>query len=184
LFGGMRSEEIPAAFGLGCAHYATGTYGISSSTASQTCALRINPQKKIAVAVGINVCQPFYRDFLINKLMNALLPEDATTRADENAADTFSLEELEGTFQGALHNSLDASIENGQLLLRLGHNPSMSSSARNQPIIFVKNNDGHIVPKNDMQFLTTGFFREPRSGSPCLMIGSSAFKKIQPNDTK
>jgi hypothetical protein len=43
----------------------------------------------------------------------------------------------------------------------------------------VRDHDGRIVMKSDAQHLGVGFFLEPSTGVPCLMLGMNAFKKAQ-----
>jgi CubicO group peptidase (beta-lactamase class C family) len=178
LYGGACREEMPVAFGMGMATFPTGLYGASSTTPSQTCALRVHPQKQISIAVGINACQPFMRDYLLGKLMNSLLPQDLISVSSRNWADAFSFADLTGLFQGGLNSTLKGTIEGEELWLRIGHNPSVSRSASKQPIVFIHDENGHVVPKADLQFLSMGFFREPETATPCLMIGGNTYRKI------
>jgi CubicO group peptidase (beta-lactamase class C family) len=177
LFGGRYAEDVPIAHGLGLARFANDTFGVKFTSPSETFALRIYPTKKIAVAVAINACQPAVRDFIVNKLINGLLSEDLCAVADRSNSGTFEAKELTGQFQGAINCSIVGSLENKDLVFRLGSNPSINYQAV-PPFIFSQNKDNDWIPQRDANFLSMGFFRDPANGTPCLMIGDSAYKKV------
>jgi CubicO group peptidase (beta-lactamase class C family) len=178
LFGGSRREDVPVASGMGWVRFTEHTYGISSSMPGEVCSIRVHPQRKIVVAVGINSHQPFTRDFLAKKLMNAFLPQDTLQPVATQVAEGFELAELAGAFHGRLQTSFQASLKDRQLTLRTGHNPATSLGTLAQPIVLAEDGAGRLVPKTDLQFLSLGFFRAPGSNTPCFMIGDSVYRKV------
>jgi CubicO group peptidase (beta-lactamase class C family) len=176
---GVRLEEPFYKFGLGCAQYPTGTYGVRSSSIDHSCALRFDMEKGIVIAVGINANAGYMRDLVLNKLVNALLPEDAAVQPNLGAPvpEVFELIDLAGEYQGAQHSTLLISIEGDQLVVKQGHNPAVSIDRDLVVMKFVRNDLGHVVPAADAKHFSAGFFRDPTSSQPCLFTGGSSFIK-------
>lgn len=171
-FGGMR-EEIALSHGLGLSRFLEGRFGLSSTMGGQSIAIRMDLDRRLVVAVGLACNQPAVRDLILNSVLAAI--DTATIRSDAH----IDLSELAGSYHGARHATFEATIEGNRLALRAGHSPFASPVARNQALILVKNEKNRMVPQSELG-LAIGFFREP-SGSVCLMVGNTVYKKTGAN---
>lgn len=177
--GGPNAEEIFVSFGLGCGQYANGTWGLSSLTRGQCCALRIDPQRRIVIAVAINSNQIDLRDRLIRQLFNALVPRhNVRLVACAPDAEAFDLAAFAGNYRGARHQVFEAIHENECLLVRPAENSATGPQGRSLAMAFVRDVTGRAVPREDMQDTAAGLFYDPLSQTPCMMLGLNALRRI------
>jgi CubicO group peptidase (beta-lactamase class C family) len=178
LFGGEQTEDVPLSFGLGAAEYAPGIYGWCSSSASQTCAVRIDLVRQVVVGVAINAAQPFTRDFLIKKLLNSLIPPaEAVARAANRPVEKFSAAELVGKYDGRMGSSFHLSSTGERIALNVELSRGLHKSVKDRPITLQRNGGGDFVPIDDLHSLSLGAFRTPTCRDACFMIGLNAFRR-------
>lgn len=177
-----NSEERFYRHGLGVARYPTGPHGTRSTTGGQVIAMRFDRERSLAVAIGINALAPHIRDFVLNKLYNALLPADPRPLADLGpaAGEDFSREEVVGEYEGAEHNLLRVVIEGSRILVRPGHNPAVPVDQSVNVAEFRQDGKGRVVPVPSGGPVEAGFFRAP-DGGVCLMAGVNAFRLRSPS---
>ena len=181
LFVGKVAEYPYFVFGLGCARFPNGSYGVRSNSCGQCCALRFDKENKLVIAVGINTNAANIRDLIIDKLFNAMLFADAPAIPELYPSPQTKLEmnELVGTYLGHENCNINISLENGQLALRIGHNPGITHDTKAILITWVKDNHGCIEPSHTAVPIPIGFFRNGISKRIGLMVGGNAFKKCE-----
>ena len=185
-FAGKNAEQPYFMFGLGCARFPNGNYGIRSNFSGQCCALHFDRESKMVIAVGINANAPYIRDLIIEKLWNAMFSEDAPIIPEFNPSPliNFEAEELIGTYHGSEHHSLDIILEDAHLVLRIGHNPAITHNTKVNLLTLAKDKHGHIAPARYSYPIPIGFFRDNISKIICLMVGDNAYKKIDKTSIK
>jgi CubicO group peptidase (beta-lactamase class C family) len=180
LYGGSKAEEMFINFGLGFGQYANGTWGLSSLTRGQCCALRIDPRQRLVVAVAFNSNQADLRDKLMTQLLNALSPRRDIARLAESssAGGWFDFAEFAGKYRGAREQMFDAIHENESLLVRPAAESALGPEGRALMMAFVRNAAGRAVPREDTGDVAGGLFHEPTSRTPCIMLGANALRKF------
>ncbi|MBN2613924.1 MAG: beta-lactamase family protein [Bacteroidales bacterium] len=169
-YGNSIHEEVPRAFGVGCAFYRGWLLGINGSARSQTCGLRFDPRSKIALAIGLNVWNPIIRDSIIYHIFSALRGQLIPPLPEEPFG--FPLSDLDGSYIGPLDRQV--------IVKSVGDKIRCSLQTRNLPtmdIIMHKDDKGILRVQSDTQHLSIGFFHEPESGIDGLMLGPNAFRK-------
>ena len=66
------SEPAMRGFNLGCMYFNDGTWGAAAISAGQCSAVRLNPERKTVIAVGVNSENIGLRDTCIRMLLDAL----------------------------------------------------------------------------------------------------------------
>ena len=169
-YGSERHEQIPGSFGAGCAFYRGWLLGHNGSARGQTCGLRFDPHSNIALAIGINAWQPFFRDSLINGIFGLLRGQPIPPFPAEPFES--SLNDLAGTYIGPQDCMVVVTCEGEQLTCTL--NDRGSSVMR---ILMRRDEKGILRAFSDTQHYSLGFVREPESGADALMLGMLAFRK-------
>jgi CubicO group peptidase (beta-lactamase class C family) len=176
VFRGQDSEEPFSSFGLGCGQYPTGIHGFkSSSTSGQSIAVYFDIIRGIVIGVGVNADSNHIRDYVGKKLYNSMLPEDAQT--SEKPIPPYDIADLTGIYEGAQFHTIQANTEEGQLRLRFGHNPAYSHDTVKAFFSVTQDDEGHLVPAAPLIDLSVGFFPDPDSSLPCLLVGGMSYKK-------
>ncbi len=180
-------HETPVSFGLGCAAYADGSFGHpgSSSSSDQCCAIRFNPARGVAVAVGMDARATRVRDGLVTTILRLLLDDHAGPDAplvptcsdcEPGAPWSFGPGELEGSYIGA-RDDLQITVSetpDGVLLTMI--NP-VTAVRRLFPFKWDDLRCPLPAGSADAAHLPLSFFRDPGSGTPCVMYGWRAFKR-------
>lgn len=171
--GGRTSEQLPVAFGFGCAEYSGNLFGHNGSARGQTCGLRFDPDRGLALVVGLNSWQPYLRDRLLNSI-SRLVPGSQPERPRAAEPIGVDLRELAGTYSGSVQGSqVIVSNCGNELACDLGN----TAGERMLRIVMVQDEEGRLVMKSDAQHLSVGFFLEKTAATPCLMLGLNAFRK-------
>lgn len=169
-YGSARHEQIPGAFGVGCGLYRGWLLGHNGSARGQTCGLRFDPRINIALVIGINAWQPFFRDSIIDHIFSMVRGEPIPPFPKEPLQS--ALNELVGTYIGP--NGFDIIVSNkGEQITCTLRNLNSPPHA----IILKKDENGVLRACSDTQHYSIGFFHEPDSGVAALMLGMSAFRK-------
>lgn len=169
--GSERPEQMPAAFGVGCAAYRGWLLGHNGSARGQTCGLRFDPRLNVALAVGINSWQPFLRDRIINHVFSALRGQSLPIAQPEPLP--FEPAQLVGDYIGPQGVSLRVSRQGDDIVCHL------VNTAATQPleVAMTVNQQGHLMIKSDMQHHSIGFFKNPDNDLPCAMWGLLSLSK-------
>lgn len=173
---GARPEELPISFGRGYARYRNGSVGLSSSSLIQSCGLYVFPEAEIALAVGLNTPQPYLRDLISKKLLGALL--DPAVECASSELMQPRPESLQGQYQGALYATIRVHWDGQFLTLHPGPNPAAPVNIQETRIVLASDDRGQISPTTDLGPVSLGFFKDPTTGEPALMVAGSSFKKV------
>jgi hypothetical protein len=167
--GGALQEQMPIAFGMGCAQYGTSVFGHNGSARGQTCALRFDSSSGTVLAVGLGCWRPHARDFLCARLLAALsAPSDGAT---ESADTEWSFTELDGRYLGAHGIWVNVTTHDRERALEIV-NSSNTSPTR---VLLTRRQDGSVDVQSPASHLTVGFFSEKRNGRHALMVGLNAY---------
>ena len=169
-YGSARHEQVPGSFGAGCAFYRGWLLGHNGSARGQTCGLRFDPYNNIALTIGINAWQPFFRDSIINGIFGMLRGKTIPPNPEEPMES--SMENWAGTYVGPKDYYIVVTCEDDQLTCIL-HDRETS------PIqILMRKDDKNLLRVcSDSQHYSLGFFKEPDSEADALMLGMNAFRK-------
>ena len=169
-YGSSRHEQLPVAFGVGCAFYRGWLLGHNGSARGQTCGLRFDPRSKIALVIGINTWIPFMRDSVINGIFGMLRGKEMS-KIPEVPFEK-SLNDLVGLYIGPQGCKIHVSCEGEQI------NCAMQiENSQTMNILMEKDDKGVLRVCSDTQHYSIGFFHEPESGVDGLMLGTIAFRK-------
>jgi CubicO group peptidase (beta-lactamase class C family) len=169
-YGSARQEQIPGAFGVGCAAYRGWLLGHNGSARGQACGLRFDHRNKIALVIGMNAWQPFLRDMIINHIFGVLRCQQIPPYPEEPFETP--LDELAGIYVGPLGSEIVVTNENGNIKCIL-NNPNGSTLS----ILMFKDDKGHLQVSSDTQHYSLGFFRDPDTKILGIMLGLTAFRK-------
>lgn len=169
--GGKLREQIPIAFGCGCAQYGGSVFGHNGSARGQTCALRFDLSSRRVIAVGLNCWRPHVRDMLCAKMTAAICGNEPDTA--NGAALNWSFGELAGRYVGALGTRVDVSESEAGLDICIRANSAQAVSR----ISLHRGHDSELGFVSDAPHLTVGFFKAPASSEPALMVGLNAFRR-------
>lgn len=171
--GSSRPEQLPAAFGLGCAAYRGWLLGHNGSARGQTVGLRFDPHNRIAVVVGMNAWQPFLRDMIVNHVFSVLRRQPIPLPANEPFH--FALADLPGRYDGYDGLTIDVSRSEDNAVTCSVPGPGTAP-----PLLLTLKLDerGALVMSGDAQHHSIGFFREEASGALGMMFGLVACRKL------
>jgi CubicO group peptidase (beta-lactamase class C family) len=168
--GSARHEQLPGAFGVGCAAYRGWLLGHNGSARGQTCGLRFDPRNKIALVIGMNAWQPFLRDSIINHIFGSLRGEPIPSSPEEPF--NLPLSDLVGTYIGSQDQEITVKKEGDQIACTL--NPSKEATLT---ISMKKDETGNLRVCSETMHYSLGFFCELDSGTLGIMLGLTAFRK-------
>ena len=169
-YGSARHEQIPGSFGAGCAFYRGWLLGHNGSARGQACGLRFDPHNNIALAIGINAWQPFFRDSIINGIFGMLRGKPIPPFPEEPFEP--SLSDLAGIYIGPQDCTVVVDCEGDQLTCTVHDRDSLTIR-----ILMRRDEKGILRVFSDTRHYSLGFFREPDSGAYALMLGMLAFRK-------
>lgn len=169
----------PAGFTCGCAKFANNFYGYFGIGRGLSCAIVFDPERQISMALGMNVAAGPLRTFVLDYLLSFIdgnpvmdlskgIPITPINKGFDEFLAPFSPKQLVGQYAGNTRELTTVSTLDGGLLLSLAHNTKMFLKADRQ---------GKLVIDTDTP-IPLAFFPEPASGTPCLMLGMTTYKKI------
>ncbi len=169
-YGSLKHEQLPVAFGVGCAFYRGWLLGHNGSARGQTCGLRFDPRSNIALVIAINTWIPFIRDSIINHIFGMLRGQPMPT-APEVPFET-SFDDLVGVYIGPHDQKIIVACEGEPVICtyQMKNMPPMD-------IVMQKDEKGVLRVCSDTQHYSIGFFQEPGTGFRGLMLGTLAFRK-------
>lgn len=174
-FGGNHREQLPQFFTLGCAGYTSDLLGHNGSARGQTCALRFDPKKKIAVAVGLNAWLPFLRDTLLDQIFHKLSSQPPKAQQGNGLHHPpMAWDDFSGRYRGTQDTEVTITREKQYLLCTLAN-----LSSKQQFVIRMRQDGrGNLRLASDAQHYSLGFFFDPDTQTPCLMLGMNAYRKL------
>ena len=175
---GVAWEDVPASFGLGCAQFAPGVYGASSTEAGQCSAVRVLPAHGIVLAVALNASVPHVRDAVVAGIVETLT---GIPRQSESARIDLDrrVEDLEGTYQAAESSFIQVSMAGDRVRIANVHDPWIPSEYATNSLVYLDAPEPHaLTVGEDFVGPTVGVLSDPSSGAPCFMIGLSTYKKV------
>jgi CubicO group peptidase (beta-lactamase class C family) len=176
MVGGPLAEMVPASFGFGASRWKDGFYGIGGATYGQCLGFRFDPSGGAAVAVAVNVMQPYLRDLIIGRICEALHGNaHATDPAHDRPEYDFALRDLAGFYRGSGKNALTATLENERLVCVV---ESGATGVKMRGELVMDSNRG-LVLSSPIPHMSLGFFRDSGRGSVAVMVGHNAYKKMK-----
>ena len=164
---GPTGEEMPVAFGCGFARYRSGQLGLSSVMDGHSCMVRVGVHDKFSMAIAVNSGQPVVRDRLASAMTRAV-------GVSLRQFPALELQDLVGFYQGTRDTGWRVELNHDTLVLR--RDPTRQGRRQVSPVQMRKNDRGQIIPIDNQLRTPMGFFREPVTGTPCLMVGTSSHK--------
>jgi len=170
--GGQQREQMPIAFGWGCAQYGESVFGHNGSARGQTCALRFDLSTQLVMAVGLSCWRAHVRDLLCAKVIAAFSP---TAPADQRGGVmSGSFADLVGRYLGASGTSVEVSASEADPGLDICLRGNSSQAVARMKLH--RECDGKWAVSSDTPHLTVGFFSPPDSSARALMVGLNAYR--------
>lgn len=178
MFVGAKTEQPFFVFSLGHARFPNGSYGMRSTSIGQCCAFRLDLARGMVIAVGVNAEAPYLRDFCINKLSDAMLPEDSPVLPEllPETETVLEPELVSGTYTGKKESVFNITYRDGNLTLSMENNPSIQSRNLFVNIEVEEVADGKIRVTNTPESISVGFFRDTERGCLHAMMNYHTYK--------
>jgi CubicO group peptidase (beta-lactamase class C family) len=171
---GLANEQMPQSCGFGCVEYAGGLFGHNGSARGQTCGLRFDPVQGLVLVVALNAWQPHVRDLILNSLARGLQPGGPGHRVRAPGEPT-RFSEVAGDYVGCVHGvDMSVTSKGGTLVCNIRNQHARTSSS----ITLSPDDAGRLSLGTEAQQPPVALFHEEATGSPCMMIGLNAFKRI------
>jgi CubicO group peptidase (beta-lactamase class C family) len=168
---GSGFHSLPNSAGLGCAQYRSNWYGKNGPLAGQSLAVRYHSSHRMAVAVATNLSAPRVCHTIVDELLHSL-GQPSIPPEPSIIGDPCTSHDLEGDYL--------SSSEGVARITSLGKDVvcefSVGSTSSLRLRMAMDDYNRWIVCAGSSQ-VPLGFFREPESGIPCLMVGPLAYKK-------
>jgi CubicO group peptidase (beta-lactamase class C family) len=169
--GGPLRELLPIAFGHGTGELRGGLRGNTGVSAGQCLGLRFDPHANAVVAVAVNAVAPHLRDIVLTAVCRDL-GANVDARVDAPLALDFAL--LEGTYLGPGAGVAVVRRDGAGLSCELGR----EHRSERLHIELGVDARGALVLRSPIPQLAIGFFREPESSVVGLMVGLSAYRRV------
>lgn len=170
--GNFSNGRSPVACGQGCLIYDNGLIGADGPMYGQLCSLRIDPQFDLAMAVGFTAHVPGMRDLIVDSLVGSLKP--SSEAAPQSHFCELTSGDLAGRYVGPVGFEPVVSVSGKDLLVEL-----VNTFTRDRTIVMISRDEsGEWVVQGDSGPLLLGFFQDPASGTPCLLINLGAYRKV------
>jgi len=169
---GTSREHAPQFFNTICAEYSSGWFGYAGSALGQTCALRFNLDTGTVCAVAMNSWLPIARDALLDQLCNVRTHADAGGPGGNSG---FALSDLAGDYVGGgnIIRSLNVAVSGRTLCCTLG-----ADGLQAAPLNIAIDENGNLLPDPASLVPGLGFFPDPATGAPCIMVGIASLKRV------
>lgn len=168
---GTSGEHLPTGFSLALATFRRELVGYDGSLGNQAIGFRIHLQREISVVVGVQSGGQLYRRRILSGILACLeLPPHAPHQVTHSE---FDLRDIHGVYVGNDDTLIEVVHEGGTVDIHV-----MQAGAVKLSMHGVPRGDGSLAFPRSLMIDEPFFFRDPASGSPCLMIGLCAFKKM------
>jgi CubicO group peptidase (beta-lactamase class C family) len=167
---GPLGELLPVAFALGTGELRDGSRGNTGLAAGQCVGLRFDARTGVCVAVALNAAAPHVRDFLLAALARELLG----ARTPPPSAPPVDLAALAGTYLGPGAGIVRARFEQGRLVCDIGR----EHRAETLRVELARSAAGALELRSPVPQLSLGFFTERETGARGLMLGLSAYRRV------
>jgi CubicO group peptidase (beta-lactamase class C family) len=171
-------QQMPASYGYGFARYTNGFLGHPGSALGQCCALCFDPERHTAIAVGLNARALHVRDGIVDSVLRLLGKNSEPAQLTMPPPDTtLRATELTGSYVGARNGTcLSVREEAGGPVLTVTNG---STGARREREFLLDVQQQRVMRHGGrVARVPVCFFREPQTGTPCLMLGWRAYKRI------
>jgi hypothetical protein len=170
--GGPTSECLPMSSGLGAPEFLPEWYGCNGAFFGQSCGIRYHAKQKIVVVVAMNVHAPSLCDVIIHEVLRSLvgdvkLPQP---KIEENFP---VMEEMIGNYNGSSGGNVSVTSQGKDIVCQLG---GRLRGPRSQVLMKLDAFNRWVV-RSDPGPSSLGVFRDPITGTPCLMVGAIAYRK-------
>jgi len=167
-------------YGAGCGRHRNGSLGHHGASPGQLSALHFDPEKGIAVAVGINARAFNVREATLTMLMRSMgcSLDTATLRRA-----TFEHGELPGIYVGGpLGRAIEVrELDSGLICRFITSQESCDMRAmegRLPEVRFHLSPEGHAERGDQFRQIPMCFFREPGGTIPCLFAGTVCYRRL------
>jgi CubicO group peptidase (beta-lactamase class C family) len=168
--GGAHREELPLAFGLGGAQYPGALVGHNGSARGQTCGLRLDLERGLVLALGINSWQPYLRDSMIRQIFESL--RGPVPQLSDNSTE-LRLRDLAGAYTGVAGTSFLATLEERGLRCDI----RSKLSPLGMQVVVGQSEDGRMHLRSEAAHNSIGFFPVPGSHKVAAMFGLTALAR-------
>jgi hypothetical protein len=129
--------------------------------------------------VAFNAETPYMRDFCVNKLIDAVMPEDLSDNTEVLLSAERSIwpAQVTGIYLGSGEQAFRISHEAGKLIFSFENNASTNARANSFVLETEEEAGGAIRLIRGHAPLSVGFFRSAELDSLNVMIGCNAYKK-------
>lgn len=172
--GGPRAELLPLSAGLGCAEFRPGWYGYNGPFMGQSTGFRYHADSATALAVGVNAFAPFVNDLIATEVLRSLfgaVPELAPTQM----TDTPSALELSGTYVGSAGGYAQVRADGATIVCEVNVRPKIPKVTATMEL----DPFNRWVVRGDAGPIPLGIFRDPSTGTPAFMAGTTAYRKAR-----
>jgi hypothetical protein len=169
--GGPLSELLPIAFGQGAAVLRGGYFGNTGVARGQCIGLRFEPDRRVAVVVGLNAFVPHLRDLILTAVCTSVT---GSASAEDARPLELRLEELHGFYRGGGSRVVWAEHRHDRLICAIG----IEGSPHTLHAELVADDERRWRLSSPAPQLSIGALRAPGSGEPVLMVGLNAFKRV------
>lgn len=176
--GGPEREVAPRSFGFGCAQYGHGIFGHNGSARGQTCGLRFSPRHGVVVVVALSSWDPYARDSLLESVLGMLAPDAIAESDAPREPRKPHIDELEGTYAGCVQGVEILVTRRGDRLVCAIGGLAGGGVAQKLNIEMILDEAGELRAKSPLRHLAVGFFRDESTGTPAMLVGLNAFKKV------
>jgi hypothetical protein len=163
-------EMTPIAFRTGIGEYRSGFLGNNGGGSGQSSAFRFNAEHRIAIAVAVNVPDSFLRSQIVHKVCATLCPAVAQAPREHAIPD---LHDFIGLYRAAGNSRISSTGLDSGVRLEI----QMGNGARGWHADVLETDRG-VVVRPPRPVFAISLFREPISGDPLLMLGRSAYNRV------
>jgi CubicO group peptidase (beta-lactamase class C family) len=168
-------------YGSGCGKHRNGSLGHHGASPGQLCALHFDPEKGIAVAVGVNARAFNVRESTLTMLMRSM---GCSTDTATLKRATFEPGELPGIYVGGcVGRAIEVREHDSRFICRFisSHETSDSRAMEGKlpEVRFHLTAEGHAERDEQWRQFPMCFFREPGGRSPLLFAGTVCYRQVQ-----
>lgn len=175
----LNPHWVPSSFNILGARFTNGGYGYFGTGYGHNCAIVFDPQRKISLAVALNIEAAPLRTFVLDFLMSHILGQPAADLQDairptpidcdySRFFAPFRPDELKGEYIGNTRQNITLQPEQRCVILTFG--PQIK-------VVLKPDRHGRLVVET-LWPVPIAIFADPATGGPCIMLGMHAYKRV------
>jgi hypothetical protein len=169
------AEETPVGAGTGCHAYQGDWFGLDGPAIGQTLCARFHGTHRIAVVIGANAHAPHAIDTVRQELYRSLGLAQSPPRSHGQKSTPVSAGEAAGEYRGMTGGRIVVErLESDLLACAI-----FVALAGGKPVVLklLDPGSGHWQPTTQLRPFNMGFFRDPDTQDPCILVGNTAYRK-------